>query len=387
MSLHAIVPAGGAGRRLWPLSTPQHPKFLQALAPGRPESLLQLTAQRLAPLSASLTVVTGQIHAPAVREQLNALDLPWQILAEPSPRDSMAAIGLATAVLAERYGRSDEVLLGSFAADHLISRDEDFRACVRAALAPAAAGYLTTIGITPTGPETGFGYIKDGGALDLLPSSPEATATPTATAASPCPRRVERFVEKPDAPTARSYLSQGGYWWNAGMFVASTRTILDGLAQLLPDLHRGLIEIAQAWDSERREAVLADIWPALQAIAIDHALAEPLADAAKVAVVPAPADLGWSDVGDFNSLSEVCARADQANLFATPAHLDQAPGAFIATQSLKGVAIIGIEDAVVVEAGGRLLVTTAAHAQRVKAASVAADEWPKRGAAAKNRRV
>ncbi|MFL6062011.1 MAG: mannose-1-phosphate guanylyltransferase, partial [Marmoricola sp.] len=238
--LWAVVPAGGAGTRLWPLSRAAAPKFLHDLA-GDGRTLLQGTYDRLAPLVGDrLLVVTGVAHADAVRRQLDALPAD-HVLAEPSPRDSMAAIGLAAAIIE----RTDpDAVMGSFAADHVIADPEAFRACVAEAAEVARTGLLVTIGIEPDGPSTGFGYIR-------LAERLEGFATAHAVGA---------FVEKPDAATAAAYVDSGDYRWNAGMFVARASVVLDLLAAEHPDLARDLRAIAA--DRSRIE----ELWPGLTKI-------------------------------------------------------------------------------------------------------------------------
>jgi len=275
----AVVPAGGAGTRLWPLSRESCPKFLLDLTQtGR--SLIQGTWDRLLPLTTPgrLMVVTGSVHAPAVQEQLPDL-LAKNLLAEPSPKESAAAIGLAAAVLARR---DPEAILGSFAADHMISGAEAFTSAVTEAVLTAREDYLVTIGIAPSGPATGFGYIRLGEKLSV-PGAPNA-------------RLVSQFKEKPDAKTAAGYLQSGDYRWNAGMFVVKARVLMDLLREYEPSLAAGLEKIAAAWEvegetesegSERREKVLSEVWGGLTKIAIDNAVAEPASVEGKVAVVPA----------------------------------------------------------------------------------------------------
>lgn len=350
--LFAIVPAGGAGTRLWPLSRRSRPKFLlDVLGSGR--TLLQGTLDRLVPLTGAdrVVVVTGAAHLDAVAAQLPEV-APGNLVAEPSPRDSMAAIGLAAAILEHRHG---PVLVASFAADHVVPDVEGFHAAVRQAVAAARAGYVTTIGITPTQPSTAFGYIRTGEPLA------EAEGGPTA-------RVVAEFVEKPDAETAARYLAQGDVAWNAGMFVVRTDVLLGHLARLQPPLASGLREIAAAWDTPAREEVLTRVWPSLTRIAIDHAIAEPVAAAGGVAVVPG--SFTWDDVGDFASLAELlAARGDRDGSDDDAAGAEivlvDAAGAFVHAD--RSVAVVGIPDAVVVLTPDALLVTDAAHAQQVKA--------------------
>ena len=357
---HAVVPAGGAGTRLWPLSRAGHPKFLLDLT-GSGRTLLQATVDRLLPLTGPghVLVVTGARHAAAVAGQLPELGAD-DVLAEPSPRDSMAAIGLAAAVLAERHG--PEVVLGSFAADHVITGQDEFAATVREAVATARTGAVVTVGIGATEPSTAFGYIRAGEALDV-PGAPRA-------------RHVVGFTEKPDAATAARYLATGEYSWNAGMFVVRADVLLDHLAAQLPALHDGLRRIAAAWDTDEREARLADTWPGLTKIAIDHAIAEPVAAAGGVAVVPGT--FGWDDVGDFASLGTLLAAADgTATLGDTGDVLRlDGDGAVVATTTGRTVTVLGVPYAVVVDTPDAVLVTTRAHAQQVKQA---VDAWRDRG--------
>jgi len=367
---HAVVPAGGAGTRLWPLSRAGRPKFLLDLT-GSGRTLLQATVDRLVPLTGAgnVLVVTGVRHAAAVAEQLPELGAP-HVLAEPSPRDSMAAIGLAAAVLVERHG--DDVVLGSFAADHVIAGAPAFQRAVREAVVAARAGYVVTIGIAATGPSTAFGYVRAGESLDL-------EAAPTA-------RRAAGFTEKPDADTAAAYLATGEYRWNAGMFVARARVLLDHLRAQLPALHDGLREIAAVWDTPERDEVLTRVWPGLTRIAIDHAIAEPVAATGGVAVVPG--DFDWDDVGDFASLASLVpagegAASGDSGAGAGPTLGDGAavlrsgsPDAFVVTTAGRTVSVVGVPDAVVVDTPDAVLVTTRTHAQDVKAA---VDAWRARG--------
>ncbi|WP_309134633.1 mannose-1-phosphate guanylyltransferase [Cellulomonas sp.] len=357
--LHAVVPAGGAGTRLWPLSRAGRPKFLLDLT-GSGRSLLQSTVDRLLPLAGPghVLVVTGQRHAAAVAEQLPELG-PDDVLAEPSPRDSMAAIGLAAAVLLERHG--PDVVLGSFAADHVISGTDVFGATVREAVEAARAGYVVTVGIEASGPSTAFGYVRAGDPLGV-PGAPGA-------------RHVDGFTEKPDAATAAEYLATGRYSWNAGMFVVRAAVLLGHLAAQLPALHDGLRRIASAWDGPERDARLADTWPTLTRIAIDHAIAEPVAAAGGVAVVPG--GFGWDDVGDFASLGALLADGAGDATLGDPAavlRLD-APGSVVVGGG-RTVSVVGVPDAVVVDTPDAVLVTTRAHAQQVKGA---VDAWRERG--------
>ena len=370
-AIHAIIPAGGAGTRLWPLSRRRRPKFLLDLT-GAGRSLLQDTVERLAPLAATTTVVTGAAHIAVVADQLPQVPRD-NLLAEPSPRDSMAAIGLAAAVIARRHGRG--AVVGSFAADHTVADRAAFENAVRQAALLAEQGWVVTIGIEATGPSTAFGYIHAGDPTDV-PGAPDG-------------RRVRGFTEKPDADTAAAYLATGDYRWNAGMFVVRAGVLLDHLAELRPQLAQGIEAIAAAWDAPEREEVLAERWPALEKIAIDHAIAEPVAAAGGVATVPV--SMGWNDVGGFDALIGLVAPRNEGpatgagvldningadGAEAVDGSAPEAPradvraigsdGALIASTSGRTVVLLGMPGAVVIDTPDALLVTTSEHAQDVK---------------------
>ena len=335
----AVVPAGGAGTRLWPLSRADRPKFLLDLV-GSGRTLLQSTLDRLEPLAGDrVVVVTGAPHAEAVRDQLPRVRAD-RVLAEPSPRDSMAAIGLAAAVV-ERV--DPDAVVGSFAADHVIPDADAFHAAVREAVDVAREGHLVTLGVEPTYPATGFGYIRAGEPLDGFPTA----------------LRVAEFVEKPDAERAAGYLAAGGFRWNAGMFVVRAGTLLDLLAQWHPELSAGLRAVAE--DPAR----LPRVWPGLERIAIDHAVAEPAAAAGRVAVVPAP--FAWDDVGDFASLAGLLLAGDgPVTVLGDGGEVTAVDSSGLVATAGRRVAVVGLEDVVVVDTPDALLVTTRDRAQDVK---------------------
>lgn len=349
-TFRAVVPAGGAGTRLWPLSRRSSPKFLHDLT-GSGRTLLQATLDRLAPLVDGVTVVTGQVHARAVTGQLDGT-AGVDVLAEPSPRDSMAAIGLAAAVLTRRHPDED-LVIGSFAADHVIADPVAFETAVRAAVAAARQDLVVTIGIEADHPSTAFGYVEMG---EQVADAPDGV------------REVALFTEKPDAETAAAYLATGRYRWNAGMYVMRASVLLDHLARFQPRMHAGLAEIAAAWDTPDAVATLERVWPALTKIAIDHAISEPLAAEGGIAVVPAGPTLGWSDVGDWRSLAELLPTADGAHVLgdADAVTAIDADGAVLVPGSGRRVAVVGLPDVVVVDTPDAVLVTTRERAQEVK---------------------
>ncbi|TWP32921.1 mannose-1-phosphate guanylyltransferase [Leekyejoonella antrihumi] len=340
----AVVPAGGSGTRLWPLSRASSPKFLHDLT-GSGRSLLQGTADRLAPLCADrLMAVTGAQHFEAVREQLPDLGED-DLLVEPSPRESMPAIGLAAAIIEQR---DPDAILGSFPADHVIGDDAAFRACVAEAVEVARTGSLVTIGITPMHPSTGFGYIETGEPLEV--------------SGAPRAHGVLAFVEKPDAPTAEEYFRSGKYRWNAGMFVVKASVLLDMLEYYQPLLAKYLRQIAA------KPLRLAELWPRLTKIAIDNALAEPAAVDGRVAMIPG--DFSWDDVGDFASLASLLVESADAPgvkvLGEAELVVMQDATGVVAPRSGRTVVALGVEDVVVIDTLDAVLVTNREHAQDVK---------------------
>lgn len=380
---YAIIPAGGTGTRLWPLSREAKPKFLFDLL-GSGRTLIQSTFDRLAAIAGMdhVCISTGERHVDAVEEQMPEV-APEHIFAEPAPRDSTAAIALATAVLARRHG--NDIVVGSFAADHVIRGKVAFVDAVRQAVATARAGYVTTIGIAASRPSTAFGYIHEGESLAArVPDAPDAVL-------------VERFVEKPNAATAQAYLNTGEYRWNAGMFVMRADVLLDHLHRVKPQLARAIDAIAdavieddrdlaraQAEAHERgenvretvnpddfhahRDEAMRKYWQGIEKIAFDYAVAEPLSVEGGVAMIPG--DFGWEDIGDFNSVAALLPSVDERNLkilgnTEQVVTLDSA-GDIVVPNSERTVALLGVNDMVVVDTPDALLITPRARSQEVK---------------------
>ncbi|ABL80921.1 MULTISPECIES: mannose-1-phosphate guanylyltransferase [unclassified Nocardioides] len=336
----AVIPAGGAGTRLWPLSRSSSPKFLHDLT-GQGRTLLQGTHDRLAPLVADrFVVVTGAAHRAAVLEQLPEVS-PERVLGEPAPRDSMGAIGLAAAVL-ER--EDPDAVMGSFAADHVIPDRAAFAEAVRIAAEVARDDWLVTLGIQPVFPSSAFGYIHLG---DPLAGHAGASA-------------VREFVEKPSVRTATEYVATGRYRWNAGMFVVRPTVLLDLLATWHAEFAGALRAIAA--DPARLE----ELWPGLPKIALDHAVAEPAAAAGRVACVPS--SFHWDDVGDFDSLAALLGTTATATTILGDADLVRVVDAsgLVVPGSGRTIAVVGLDDVVVVDTPDAVLVTTRSRAQEVK---------------------
>lgn len=355
-SFYACIPAGGSGTRLWPLSRKDAPKFLHRLGSDE-RSLLQLTMARIGPLvaPADTYVVCGAAHVAAIARQVPQLP-EGNFLVEPGPRNSGPAIGLAAAVI---EARDPDAVIGSFPADHLISVGDAFRSAVRTAIAAAETGKLVTLGITPTRPETGYGYIKCGAPL------PVAGAL-----------EVFSFKEKPARELAEQYLRSGDYLWNAGMFVCRARDVMDQLRERVPELAGGLTRIARLWKADPAAAhdLLVAIWPELPSISFDHAVMEGAADDGIVATVPC--DMGWSDIGDWDTVAEM--GLAEGSRLAQPKDtlLIDSEGSFATSATGRAITVIGVPDVVVVETDTAILVARRSEAQRLKEA---VEEWTARG--------
>lgn len=346
--MYVVIPAGGSGTRLWPLSRAANPKFLHPLT-GDGRTLIQATIDRLAALAPPerTFVVTGGAHVAAIARQIP--DLPdANILVEPSPRDSAAAIGLAAALIARR---DPTAIMGSFHADHLVRDEELFRETVRLAERAAQEGALMTIGIAPTAPETGYGYIQQG--------APLVTGAGFA---------VQQFKEKPSRDIAAAWLAEGGYLWNSGMFVWRCTAFLDELARQQPALHAGLLAIAAAWEMPEGEETLARLWPTLPKLAIDIAVLEGAAAVGRVGTIPG--HFGWNDVGDWDTLATVLARVTGENVVLggdLSRHLAvDTHNSLIAPGGERIIATVGVRDLIVVDTPDALLVCARDRAQEVK---------------------
>jgi mannose-1-phosphate guanylyltransferase len=347
---HAVIPAGGIGSRLWPLSRASAPKFLHDLT-GSGQTLLQDTWDRVTPIGYPdrTMIVTGQAHEEAVKTQLPKL-LANNLVIEASPKDSTAAIALAAAILARR---EPDVIIGSFAADHVITDSKAFQKAVAEAVELAAKDLIVVIGIEPTEPSVGFGYIKSGEALQI--------------SGAPSALKVDKFVEKPKLERAKKYVESGKYLWNAGMFIAPAALLLRQLAKSEPELHAGILELAAAWDTDKKDQVIKKVWPTLKKVAIDYSIAEPAAEAGLVAVVPGK--FSWHDVGDFAAIAELQSQGRKNNLavLGSARVLSDSSSGILVSDTKRMIAVIGLEDVIIVDTPDALLVTNKENAQKVKA--------------------
>ncbi len=341
--MFAIVMAGGSGTRLWPLSRRETPKQLLPLTGDT--SLLQQTVARLGGLLEphDIYVITSQAHVRATQRQLPQLPED-NVLGEPLARSTAVAAGLAT-VLARR--ESDEVAV-VIPADHFVADEGAFVESLREAARTAERGYLVTLGVVPSHPATGYGYIKAG--------DPLHASTSTAL--------VERFVEKPDAKRAAKFLEDGAHYWNAGVFVWRVYAFRQAVQRFQPALASALERVealhrTPGWMTEVR-----NILEGVPAITIDVGIAEPAAAEGRMAVVPLRA--GWSDIGSWSSLLEALSGASGADLVASGPHLDRGSHRVLVHGGERLVVTVGLEDLIIVDTPDALLVCHRDRAEEIK---------------------
>ncbi len=330
----AVIMAGGRGQRFWPISTEDKPKqFLDLERRGR--TLLQATFDRLWPLCGGadkVFVITGERYADLVRQQLP--DLPTEnLLLEPVGRDTAPAVALAALEISARF---DNAVMGLFTADHRVGNVPVFGQAVRQALTlTQKTNGLTTLGIKPHYPATGFGYIQAG--------EPLADGF-----------KVARFVEKPDEATALGYLAQGGYYWNNGIFLWHTQTILSELKRHVPEL---MAELEPAF----RQGRIAKVFPKLKKISIDYAVLEKTDKAYVV-----PADYDWDDLGDWLAVERHLGNGEANTVSGNHIHLDSHNNIIYCEDEQSVIVTIGVEDLVIAKSGDTVLVTRKDRAQDIK---------------------
>lgn len=341
--LNVVILAGGSGTRLWPLSTPSFPKQFLPLPNGR--SMIQETLARVEPLvtSEQTWVVTGQSMAGLVHEHLPTLP-PAHILGEPMGRNSAPAIAWIAATIARR---DPEALMVTLSADHVITNVDRFRQALLLAHQTASQGHLVTLGIKPTSPETGYGYIRH---AEQFSEDFEHKAF-----------YGECFVEKPDAPTAQSYLEDGHYVWNSGMFIWQVKTILRELRTHLPEVMQKIDLIVEAAGTPRGENVLKETWPTIQSISIDYGIMEKVKQFTVI-----PTDIGWNDVGNWEQYGALFP-SDEQGVKRMGTHEDLgSQNIFVYNNTQRQIFTIGLENVVVVEMDDKTVICHMSAVQRVK---------------------
>ena len=336
----AVIMAGGVGARFWPASRAARPKQLLDLT-GSGATMIAATLARLAPEipAERVLVVTGRATAEAVRDALPSIPRE-NVLAEPVGRNTAPCIGWA-ALHARR--REPDAVLAVLPSDHLVRAPEEFRAALRTAVRVARTGALVTCGVTPDRPETGFGYVELGEAV------------------TDGVRRVVRFVEKPDLDTAKGYVASGRFVWNSGMFFFSAARVLAEIARQMPELMRGLEAIDGGIAAGDEKAVVDRVFPKLPAQSIDYGVME---GAAGISCVPV--DFGWSDLGSWSAAHDLTPKDAEGNAFGADVVAIDARGCLVRAPSDLLVALVGVEDLVVVDTGDCLLVCRKDRSQDVK---------------------
>ena len=349
LTVHAVILAGGRGTRFWPRSRTRTPKQLLNIT-GK-DTMLEQTVDRLRPLIPAhrIWTVTNAEQAGAVRKQLPAAARK-RVLTEPLGRNTAAAIALAA--IHVRHTAGGDALMAVLPADHFIAEPERYRRIVSAALDIAREQVrMVVLGIPPTRPETGFGYV-------------ERVGEPFASREFPV-FAVKRFTEKPQLALAEEYIKSGSYLWNAGMFFWRVSTFLDNLKNFLPKTHTALEKLASSIGTRSYERKLRGIYPHLENISVDYAILEPATrqeGPARVSVIPA--EVGWSDIGSWAAVYELLAKQPRENVLAGEGHAFDAQGNFLWSPS-KFVAAIGVRDLVVVETPDALLICPRDRAQDV----------------------
>src|SRR5687767_11736598 len=348
---YGVIMAGGAGTRLWPLSRGDRPKQLLPVVRGK--SLLQLSYERLRGVlpPERIFVCTNAAHGAKVLENLP--ELPKEnLLGEPEGRDTANAVGFPAAVL---HKRDRDAVFAVVTADHVIEPIDDFQASLKTAFDVTARipNALVTFGIIPTHGHTGLGYIHRGEAIPGFKGA----------------YKVLAFREKPDKPTADRYVESGRYYWNSGMFVWRADTVLHELATHLPDAHRGLKQIADAWGTPAQQSVLSEVYPRLPKISIDYAVMEPASQGkgkAQVTVVEMP--IQWLDIGSWPALAETLPSDEHNNASECPIHvlLDSDDNIVICEDPGHLVTTIGVSDMIIVHTKDATLVCPKGESQRVK---------------------
>ena len=335
--MHAVIIAGGSGTRFWPKSRENLPKQLLSIV-GQ-ETMIQNTVSRISSIipAENIWVITNEQHAFETCYQLKKMGFPpSQLLTEPIARNTAAAIGYSTKILSQK---NPDAIMAVFPADHVITTIEPFLKLLKQAETIANENHLVTLGIKPTSPETGYGYIKQGKAIEENSF------------------KVDRFIEKPDKLTAEKYLKEGSYYWNSGIFVWKVSTLLNEISLYLPKLHEQLEELTSntapikgKYPYQKLSESGKKIFHSLESVSIDHGVME---KSTNVAVLPA--EIEWNDVGTWTSLAEISKNDSHGNVIngnvvsvENSDSIIQAENRLVAALGLKGIIVVDTPDALLV---------------------------------------
>jgi len=343
---YAVIMAGGGGTRLWPISRRSKPKQLLRLFKN--QSLFQISVNRLKDLfpPENIFVVTVEEQAQALMEQCPEIPAT-NFLLEPMPRGTASVVGLAAVAIAEI---DPDAVMAVLTADHFIRDEVKFREMLVSAYSVASQGYLVTLGIQPTYPATGYGYIQRGQLLGNFRGYESYEAL--------------QFKEKPDLEEAVRLYESGEYVWNSGMFFWRVERILQEFAEQMTDFYSRLVEIRKHWNTEDRAGTIRALWPDIRPQTIDYGVMEA---APKVAVIPA-VDLGWSDVGSWDSLFELLDGDDAGNIVLGAQHLgiSTVETMVYSEHPERLIVTLGVNRLVIVDTGDVLLVCDLEHAQEIR---------------------
>ncbi len=341
--LYAVIVAGGSGTRLWPLSRQQMPK--QALQLIGDRTMLQHAVDRLMPLlpAERVLIVTAAEYVPTLSDQVPEIP-PDNFIVEPVARGTAGAIGLAALYL---HQRDPDAVMAVLTADHYIRAEDVFRSALAASCRVASQGHLVTLGIRPTYPATGFGYIRRGGCVTMMDGFDVYA--------------VDAFVEKPDSQRAGEFVASEIYSWNSGMFIWQVRRIMQEFAQHMPDLHAQLQIVGGAFGTPDGDRVLAAVWPQIRKETIDYGIMEKAAD-----VVVIPVDIGWADIGDWQALYDLQSTCQDDNII-DGNHIGVDTIGCLVKGGGKLIATIGLRDTIIIDTNDAILICARECAQDVKA--------------------
>ncbi len=342
-TIYAVIMAGGKGTRFWPRSRGKKPKHLLEIFSGK--TILRETVDRIKPLVSeeNIYVVTGHGHSNEVRRQLPEIPEP-HILIEPVGRNTAPCIGLAALHVHMRDPEGVMVVLPS---DHFISNEKEFIRVLSIAVRTAAQGSaLVTVGVTPTGPETGYGYVEKGEILTRFKKEDIYKA--------------KSFREKPDLKKAKAFIRSGRFLWNSGIFLWKASTILDAIKVFLPDLHEGLLKIEESLDNRREKDVLQKTYRRIAPVSIDYGVMEKSGE-----VLVIKGNFGWSDVGNWDALWELLEKDAKGNAVIGQGIVVDSRRSFVYSPD-KLVALIDVEDLIVVETKDSVLICKRGSSQHVR---------------------